>query len=100
MPFSLLRDEQILELLTEQKRLLGVPGVALALIEFLGSNSTEIAVVVTVYERDQLELPRLPLTVAGLPVIVKVEEKRTRRVVETIDPRKNGGSWPGTNCDL
>ncbi len=97
MLFSLLTDEQVLALLAEQQRMLSVPGVALVLPEFISPKSTEVAVVATVYAGNHQEISRLPLTVAGLPVVVKVEERGTRRVLEIIDPRKNGGAWPRTN---
>ena len=96
MPFSLLTDEQILGLLAEQPKMLSVPGVALVLAEFVDWRSIEVAVVATVYADSYHEIWRLPTTVAGLPVIVKLEERGTRRVREVIDPRKNGG-WPRQN---
>ena len=55
--------------------------------------------VVTVYTGNAQEISRLPVAVAGLPVIVKVEDRRTGQVVEIIDPRKNGGVWPHTDHD-
>ncbi len=94
MLFSLLTDEQVLALLAEQPRMLSVPGVALVLPEFVSSKSTEVAVVATVYPGNHQEIARLPIKVAGLPVVVKVVERGTRRVLEVIDPRKNGGAWP------
>ncbi len=97
MPYSLLTNEQILALLAEQPKMMSVPGVALVLVEFVDLRGTGIAVVVTVFAGESHEISRLPLEVAGLPVIVKVEDRHTGRVVETIDPRKNGGEWPNSN---
>jgi hypothetical protein len=97
LPFLRLTDEQILELLAEQPKMLSVPGVALVLVEFLDPLWTEAAVVATVYTGDGQEMSRLPVTVAGLPVIVKVADPDTMRVVEVIDPRRNGGAWPSSN---
>ncbi len=97
MPFSLLTDEQILELLAEQLKMLSVPGVTQVWVEFLDSRKTEVVVVASVYAGEGQEISQLPMRVAGLPVIVKVEDPRTRRVVEVIDPRANDGAWPGSN---
>ena len=97
MPFSILTDEQILELLAEQPKMQRVPGVALVWVDFVDSTRTQVAVVAHIYAGDGRQISRLPVTVAGLPVIVKVEDPHTMRVVETIDPRKNGGAWPRTN---
>ncbi len=97
MPFSILTDEQILELLAEQPKMERVPGVTLVWVEFTDSRRTQAAVVAFVYAGEEQEIRQLPVTVAGLPVIVKVEEPYTMRVVEIIDPRKNGGAWPRTN---
>lgn len=94
MLFSLLTDEQVLALLAEQPKMLRVPGVALVLPEFISPKSAEVAVVATVYSGNHHGISKLPSTVAGLPVVVKVEERGTRRVLEIIDPRKNGGAWP------
>ena len=97
MPFAILTDEQILELLAEQPKMESVPGVALVRVEFIDSKGTEVAVVASFYTGECRGISQLPVTVAGLPVIVKVEDPHTMRVVETIDPRKNGGAWPRTN---
>lgn len=99
LPYSILTDEQILALLAEQPKIMCVPGVALVSVEFVDSISTEVAVVVTVYAGKCQGVSRLPVTVGGLPVIVKVEDRHTRRVVDVIDPRKNGGAWPSANHD-
>ncbi len=97
MPFTLLTDEQIVELLGEQLKMLSIPGVTQVWVEFLDSRKTEVAVVASVYAGEGQGISQLPVRVAGLPVIVKVEDPRTRRVVEVIDPRTNGGAWPPTN---
>ena len=79
--------------------MMAVPGVALVWVDFLDLRGTQAAVVVTVYTGNSQEISRLPVAVAGLPVIVKVEDRRTGQVVEIIDPRKNGGDWPATDHD-
>jgi hypothetical protein len=94
MPFSILSNEQIQELLAEQPRLMSVPGVALVWVDFLDPRRTQVGVVVTVYSGNSHGIPRLPVSVAGLPVIVKVEDHRTSQLMEIIDPRRNGGAWP------
>src|SRR5512133_65084 len=97
MPYSILSDEQILAVLAERQKMLSVRGVALVRVEFLDSARTEAGVVVTVYAGKHQEMGLLPMGVAGVPVIVEVEDRRTMRVVEVIDPRKHGGQWPSTN---
>ncbi len=99
MHFSALTDEQIMALLAEQPKMLSVPGVALVSVEFVDPSSAEIAVVATVYTGNRQEISRLPVTLAGLPVIVKMEDRCSRRVVEIIDPRNSGGTWPRANHD-
>ena len=99
LPFSTLTDEQILALLSEQPKMMCVPGVALVSVEFVDSRGTEVAIVVTVYTGNSQGISRLPLTVAGLPVIVKVDDLHSGRLVEVIDPRKNGGAWPSASQD-
>ena len=94
MPYSLLTDEQILALLAEQPKMICVPGVALVLVEYLDSRTAEIALVATVFPGNHQEIRQLPTSVAGIPVIVKIEDRRTGQVVEIIDPRNNGGAWP------
>jgi hypothetical protein len=95
--FLALSTDQILELLAEQPKLLGVPGVALVWVDFVDPQRSEIAVVASVYAGHGQDMARLPVTVAGLPVIVRVVDPDTMRVVEIIDPRKSGGAWPSTN---
>ncbi len=97
MPYSRLTDEELLGLLAALPKMESVPGVALVWVDFLDPKKTQPGVIVSVYSGDGHELSRLPVTVAGLPVIVKVEDPRTMRVVEIIDPRKNGGAWPKAN---
>lgn len=91
---SILTKEHILELLAEQPGMLRVPGVALVWLEFSDSKRTELAVAATVYAGEGHGIWRLPVSVAGLPAIVKVQDRHTGRVVEVIDPRKNGAAWP------
>ncbi len=97
MPFSILTDEQILELLAEQPKMERVPGVALVWADFIGSGRAQVAIVVSVYAGDGHGISQLPVTVAGLPVVVQVENPQTMQVVEIVDPRQNGGAWPRTN---
>lgn len=96
-PFSSLTDEQIMELLAEQPRIMSVPGVVLLWVDYVDSERTEIGVVASVYAGETGSIDQLPLEIAGLPVVVKVEDPQTMRVVEIIDPRENGGTWPDGN---
>lgn len=97
MPLSRLTNEQVLALLVEQPKMLSVPGVALVLVDFIDWRGSEVAVIATVYAGNGQGISQLPVTVAGLPVIVKVEDRYSGRVIEVIDPRKHGGAWPRTN---
>lgn len=99
MPYSRLSVEQIQELLAEHPRMLNVPGVTLVMADFIGNGKMEVAVVATVYAGSHHEIWHLPVTVAGLPVVVKVEDRRTGRVLNIIDPRENNGVWPRANVN-
>ncbi len=97
VPFSMLTDEQVMALMDAHPKMMRVPGVVLVLVDFIGPGKTDVAVVATVYSGNHHDLSQLPVSIAGLPVVVEVEDRHTGLVVEVIDPRQNEGEWPRTN---
>ncbi len=94
MPFTRLTNEQILTLLKEKPTIEGVRGVMLFWVDLIGPKRSEPAIVAYVDSRKLGEIDKLPLSIAGVPVVVRVEDLRTMKVIETIDPRDHGGAWP------
>lgn len=95
MPFSRLTDVQILALLRERQTIESVPGVTLFWVDLIGPRRKEPAIVIHFDFRKLEEISRLPVSIAGVPVVLKLEDRVTSKVLETIDPRDHGGVWPG-----
>lgn len=93
LPFSRLSNEQILALLREKPRIERVPGVTLVWVDDVGPGGSETAIAVYVDARQRDNIGELPTVVAGVPVLVRIEDRRSLRILETIDPRENGDSW-------
>ena len=100
MPFSKLTDEQIVALLSEKSRIESIPGVMLFWVDFIDAQRTESGIVVYVDARKREGITQLPVNVAGVPLVVKVEDRTVMKVVETIDPREHGGAWPNSHRSL
>ncbi len=94
MPFEKLTDEQILAILTEKPSIERVPGVTLFWVDLVGPLRAEPALVVFLDARHRAAMRQLPVSIAGVPVIVKIEDRKEMIVLETVDPRDNGGAWP------
>jgi hypothetical protein len=84
MPFSKLSDEQILAVLAEQPRLLRIPGVRTVWVDYVDRYRTVPGLVVTVDATRREAVRGLPAAIAGLPVVVNVEDLQTMTLVETI----------------
>ncbi len=98
MPFTRLTNEQIHALLKAKPMIESVRGVMLFWVDLIGPGKSEPAIVAYVDSRKLEEIDRLPSSVAGVPVVVRVEDWRTMRVIETIDPRDHGGVWPASRA--
>ncbi len=93
-PFSRLSDQQILALPREMARIGAVPGVITFWVDLVGPWRNETAIIVHVDDRDRRRIAQLPVDVEGVPVIARLEDRSTGKVIETIDPREHGGGWP------
>ena len=93
LPFSRLSNEQILALLREKPMIERVPGVTLVWVDDAGPDGSETTIAVYVDSRHRGSVCALPTVVAGVPVVARIEDRRSLRILETIDPRENGGLW-------
>ncbi|HEX9016623.1 MAG TPA: hypothetical protein VF960_11595 [Chloroflexota bacterium] len=91
--FSRLSNEQILTLLREKPDIERVPGVTLVWVDDVGPSGDETVVAVYLDSRWREHVDLLPISIAGVPVIARIEDRRTMKIIETIDPRRQGGSW-------
>ncbi len=94
MSFDKLNLRQIEAVLAARDTILEMPGVLMMEVDFIDPERTEPGVVVYVDVDDRGGVAQLPTAVAGVPVIVKIEDPRPGQVIETIDPRRSRGKWP------
>ncbi len=94
MPFGKLTDEQLLAVVAAYDRIMEIPWVTMLEVDFVGPRRTEPGLVVYVDVDAREGIGRLPTAIAGVPVIAKIENRKTCQIIETIDPRRTGGEWP------